>query len=133
MDSGLNSVVLANNDEMILLPINEPTYGTKRKSQIQTYLEQNNVRMLCVVCCGCTIPSSCIAAALRVRVTDFFCRLYCLACLCVCTCRFGEQGEGVQHMALMTSDIFRTLRQMRQATPFGGFEFHDAQPGEGAG
>ena len=61
MDSGLNSVVLANNDEMILLPINEPTYGTKRKSQIQTYLEQNNVRMLCVVCCGCTIPLSCIA------------------------------------------------------------------------
>lgn len=45
VDSGLNSVVLANNDEMILLPINEPTYGTKRKSQIQTYLEQNNVRL----------------------------------------------------------------------------------------
>ena len=29
MDSGLNSVVLANNEETILLPINEPTYGTK--------------------------------------------------------------------------------------------------------
>ena len=43
MDSGLNSVVLANNEETILLPINEPTYGTKRKSQIQTYLEQNKV------------------------------------------------------------------------------------------
>jgi hypothetical protein len=43
VDSGLNSVVLANNNEMILLPINEPTYGTKRKSQIQTYLEQNQV------------------------------------------------------------------------------------------
>lgn len=26
---------------MILLPINEPTFGTPRKSQIQTYLEQN--------------------------------------------------------------------------------------------
>ena len=38
VDSGLNSVVLANNNEMILLPLNEPTYGTKRKSQIQTYL-----------------------------------------------------------------------------------------------
>jgi 4-hydroxyphenylpyruvate dioxygenase len=34
-------MVLANNSEMILLPINEPTFGTKRKSQIQTYLEQN--------------------------------------------------------------------------------------------
>lgn len=55
VDSGLNSIVLANNNEMILLPLNEvthyfklrnnlseqPTFGTKRKSQIQTYLEQN--------------------------------------------------------------------------------------------
>ena len=41
MDSGLNSMVLASNNEMVLLPTNEPTYGTKRKSQIQTYLEQN--------------------------------------------------------------------------------------------
>lgn len=43
VDSGLNSVVLANNNELILMPLNEPTYGTRRKSQIQTYLEQNNV------------------------------------------------------------------------------------------
>jgi 4-hydroxyphenylpyruvate dioxygenase-like putative hemolysin len=35
-------VVLANKNEMVLLPLNEPTFGTKRKSQIQTYLEQNN-------------------------------------------------------------------------------------------
>jgi len=42
VDSGLNSVVLANKNEMVLLPLNEPTFGTKRKSQIQTYLEQNN-------------------------------------------------------------------------------------------
>ena len=41
VDSGLNSMVLANNNEMILMPVNEPTFGTKRKSQIQTYLEQN--------------------------------------------------------------------------------------------
>ena len=41
VDSGLNSMVLANNSEYILLPVNEPTFGTKRKSQIQTYLEQN--------------------------------------------------------------------------------------------
>ncbi|GAB2275177.1 4-hydroxyphenylpyruvate dioxygenase [Dionaea muscipula] len=40
-ESGLNSVVLANNEEMVLLPMNEPVYGTKRKSQIQTYLEHN--------------------------------------------------------------------------------------------
>jgi 4-hydroxyphenylpyruvate dioxygenase len=42
LDSGLNSMVVSSNDEMILLPINEPTFGTPRKSQIQTYLEQNN-------------------------------------------------------------------------------------------
>ncbi|CAM8887960.1 unnamed protein product [Rhodiola kirilowii] len=41
-ESGLNSVVLASNDEMVLLPLNEPVYGTKRKSQIQTYLEHND-------------------------------------------------------------------------------------------
>lgn len=35
VDSGLNSMVLANNNELVLLPINEPTFGTKRKSQIQ--------------------------------------------------------------------------------------------------
>ncbi|KAJ1436069.1 4-hydroxyphenylpyruvate dioxygenase [Ochromonadaceae sp. CCMP2298] len=81
VDSGLNSVVLANNNEMILFPINEPTYGTKRKSQIQTYLEQN-------------------------------------------------QGEGVQHMALFSNDIFGTLRLMRDATDWGGFEFMAAQPAD---
>lgn len=41
VDSGLNSMVMANNNEMILLPVNEPTHGTRRKSQIQTFLEQN--------------------------------------------------------------------------------------------
>jgi 4-hydroxyphenylpyruvate dioxygenase len=41
VDSGLNSQVLASNNEMVILPVNEPTFGTPRKSQIQTYLEQN--------------------------------------------------------------------------------------------
>ena len=36
VDSGLNSMVLASNNEMVLIPMNEPTYGTPRKSQIQT-------------------------------------------------------------------------------------------------
>lgn len=40
VESGLNSVVLASDTEDVLLPINEPTIGL-RKSQIQTYLEQN--------------------------------------------------------------------------------------------
>lgn len=42
LDSGLNSMVLANNSEFILMPVNEPTFGTPRKSQIQTYLEHNS-------------------------------------------------------------------------------------------
>jgi 4-hydroxyphenylpyruvate dioxygenase len=42
VDSGLNSMVMANNSQMVLLPVNEPTFGTPRKSQIQTFLEQNN-------------------------------------------------------------------------------------------
>lgn len=79
VDSGLNSVVLANNNEFILLPLNEPTYGTKRKSQIQTYLEQN-------------------------------------------------KGEGVQHLALFSTEIFATMQRMRDATELGGFEFQEPQP-----
>lgn len=75
VDSGLNSMVLANDNEMILLPVNEPTFGTKRKSQIQTFLEQNN-------------------------------------------------GPGLQHLALKTDDIFRTVRAMRvHGGGRGGFEF----------
>ena len=34
-------MVLASNNEMVIMPVNEPTFGTRRKSQIQTYLEQN--------------------------------------------------------------------------------------------
>ena len=79
VDSGLNSVVLASNNEKILLPLNEPTFGTRKKSQIQTYLEHNN-------------------------------------------------GAGVQHMALFTSDIFKTMRKMRAASQDGGFEFMATQP-----
>lgn len=78
-DSGLNSVVLANNDETVLLPLNEPVFGTKRKSQIQTYLEHN-------------------------------------------------EGPGVQHLALMTGDIFHTLREMRRRSSVGGFEFMPSPP-----
>lgn len=59
VDSGLNSVVLANNNEYVLLPLNEPTFGTPRKSQIQTYLEQNNVSLSVVMTIG-FIELSCV-------------------------------------------------------------------------
>ncbi|KAL5571340.1 hypothetical protein UlMin_020937 [Ulmus minor] len=78
-ESGLNSVVLANNEEMVLLPMNEPVFGTKRKSQIQTYLEHN-------------------------------------------------EGAGLQHLALVSEDIFKTLREMRSRSSVGGFEFMPSPP-----
>uniref|UniRef100_A0ACD5WSR5 Uncharacterized protein n=1 Tax=Avena sativa TaxID=4498 RepID=A0ACD5WSR5_AVESA len=40
-ESGLNVVVLANNTETVLLNLTEPVHGTKRRSQIQTFLEQH--------------------------------------------------------------------------------------------
>ncbi|KAI3921475.1 hypothetical protein MKW98_013409 [Papaver atlanticum] len=78
-ESGLNSAVLASNNEMVLLPMNEPVYGTKRKSQIQTYLEHN-------------------------------------------------EGEGLQHLALVSGDIFMTLKEMRKRSSIGGFEFMPSPP-----
>lgn len=78
-ESGLNSMVLASNNEMVLLPMNEPVFGTKRKSQIQTYLEHN-------------------------------------------------EGAGLQHLALVSEDIFRTLREMRRRSGVGGFEFMPSPP-----
>lgn len=74
VDSGLNSIVLASNNEMVLLPVNEPTFDTPRKSQIQTYLEQN-------------------------------------------------EGAGLQHLAVKTNDIFKTLTEMKNRSELGGFEF----------
>ena len=76
IDSGLNSMVLANNKQNVLLPVNEPTYGTRRRSQIETYLVSHG-------------------------------------------------GEGVQHIALFTDDIFHTIRQMRAAGRRGGFQLMD--------
>ncbi|KAG8387150.1 hypothetical protein BUALT_Bualt03G0223300 [Buddleja alternifolia] len=78
-DSGFNSVALANNDENALFVLIEPVYGTKRKSQIQTYLEHN-------------------------------------------------EGAGVQHLALVSEDIFRTLREMKKRGGIGGFEFMPSPP-----
>nr|QEG99455.1 4-hydroxyphenylpyruvate dioxygenase [Bromus tectorum] len=73
-ESGLNSVVLASNSEGVLLPLNEPVHGTKRRSQIQTFLEHHG-------------------------------------------------GPGVQHIALASSDVLRTLREMRARSAMGGFDF----------
>ena len=81
VDSGLNSMVLANNNQRVLLPVNEPTFGTKRKSQIQTYLEMN---------CG----------------------------------------AGIQHIALKTDDILKTMKEMRDRSFIGGMEFMPS-PDEG--
>ncbi|KAF4373258.1 hypothetical protein G4B88_007271 [Cannabis sativa] len=78
-DSGFNSAVLANNNESVLIPINEPVYGTKWRSQIQTFLEHN-------------------------------------------------EGPGVQHLALISEDIFRTLKEIKKQSGKGGFELMGAPP-----
>jgi 4-hydroxyphenylpyruvate dioxygenase len=79
-ESGLNSLVLANNDETVLLTVIEPViYGAKRRSPIETYLEHN-------------------------------------------------EGAGVQHLALMSNDIFKTLREMGKRSGVGGFEFMPSPP-----
>lgn len=78
-ESGLNSIVLSSNNEMVLLPLNEPVFGTKRKSQIQTYLDYN-------------------------------------------------AGPGLQHLALLSKDIFTTLKEMHMRTHLGGFEFMPKPP-----
>jgi 4-hydroxyphenylpyruvate dioxygenase len=81
IDSGLNSIVMSNDAQNVLLPVNEPTYGTRRRSQIETYLVSNG-------------------------------------------------GEGVQHIALFSKDIFETIRKMRAAGERGGFVFMDAPSDE---
>lgn len=52
-DSGLNSVVCSNYNEMVLLPLNEPTFGTAKVSQIQNYLDHNEgpgVQHIAILC-----------------------------------------------------------------------------------
>ncbi|KAJ0975825.1 hypothetical protein J5N97_017790 [Dioscorea zingiberensis] len=78
-ESGLNSLVLADNEERVLIPMNEPVKGTVRRSQIQTYLDYNG-------------------------------------------------GPGVQHLALSSDDVLKTLRAMRAHSAIGGFDFMPAPP-----
>jgi len=70
--TALNSEVLSNFQENVLLPINEPAPG-KKESQIEEYLKAYN-------------------------------------------------GPGVQHLALKSSNIFRTIKAMRERSDVG-FEF----------
>lgn len=132
LDSGLNSMVLASNNEMVLMPINEPTFGTKRKSQIQTYLEQNEVRSAPgrsrtdgSAPCVCT-PSSpprqtATPSGPRCTPRGLGCESDSRTPIRSRTCLL--QGPGLQHLALKTDDIFHTLREMRSRSELGGFEF----------
>ena len=71
VDSGLNSVVLASNNELVLLPINEPTFGTRRKSQIQTYLEHNGGAGLQHLALKCDDAIATVARMRNVGEFDF--------------------------------------------------------------
>ena len=105
--------MLASNNEMVILPVNEPTFGTPRKSQIQTYLEQNEVGHHRVLSphnlLGCDVPSDpAYWANLMALCTRLACRV---------------QGPGLQHLALKTNDVVATLRKMRRVSACGGFDF----------
>ncbi|GAU27965.1 hypothetical protein TSUD_146830 [Trifolium subterraneum] len=39
-----------------------------------------------------------------------------------------NEGAGVQHLALISDDIFKTLREMRKRSGVGGFEFMPSPP-----
>ncbi|OMO95668.1 4-hydroxyphenylpyruvate dioxygenase [Corchorus capsularis] len=39
-----------------------------------------------------------------------------------------KDGKWVQHLALMTDDIFKTLREMKERSVVGGFEFMPPPP-----
>ncbi|AET00342.2 4-hydroxyphenylpyruvate dioxygenase [Medicago truncatula] len=39
-----------------------------------------------------------------------------------------SEGAGLQHVALMSEDIFKTLREMRKKSGVGGFEFMPSPP-----
>lgn len=71
-------MVLASNNEMVLLPMKESVW-IKKKSQIQTYLEH-------------------------------------------------KEGFGLQHLALLCIDIFSTLKEMRERSELGGFDFMPKSP-----
>ncbi|KAF8776727.1 hypothetical protein HU200_003459 [Digitaria exilis] len=77
-ESALNTVVLANNSENVLLVLSEPVHGTEQRRDqihvIQAYLDHHG-------------------------------------------------GPGVQHVALASDDMLRTLREMRARSAMGGFEF----------
>ena len=63
----------------MLIPLNEPVHGTKRRSQIQTFLDHHG-------------------------------------------------GPGVQHIAVASNDVLRTLREMQARSAMGGFEFMAPPP-----
>ena len=125
VDSGLNSMVLASNNEMVLFPVNEPTFGTKRKSQIQVgrrraRCERGGQRSICLTplrrchphtmsACGPARPPPTTHPLLQTYLEQ-------------------NEGPGLQHLALKTNDIIATLRQMRGVSDCGGFDFMPRPP-----
>ncbi|CAI7812317.1 unnamed protein product [Closterium sp. NIES-54] len=71
---GVNSTVLANDWETVILPIMEPSPGLPYKTQVETFLEHYN-------------------------------------------------GAGVQHIALMCTDIVKAVKEMKARSEMGGFAF----------
>lgn len=102
VDSGLNSMVLANNNEYVLLPVNEPTFGTKR------YVWLSGVHRVCTRVAPRMGAPSLITHHSKSQIQTYL---------------EQNEGPGLQHLALKTDDIVTTMREMRQRSACGGFEF----------
>lgn len=99
---------MANNNEMVLLPVNEPTFGTKRcgwdggcNAAGRGVGQGSGAGAACSACAGRQPLSHPLTPALRCSKSQ------------IQTFLEQNEGPGLQHMALKTDDIIGTLRLIR--------------------
>lgn len=124
--------VLASNNEMVLFPVNEPTFGTKRKSQIQVRRLQAMLqvcllalRSACTAVWFCTCDCTCqhVEHSMEKAWRSLSSLMHTMHATITQTYLEQNEGPGLQHLALKTNDIIATMREMRARSEAGGFEF----------
>lgn len=100
--------VLANNNEMVLMPVNEPTFGTKRCVEMDGGLDQDPVRAQVHVWLCWPSPCPLLPSRQQAPALSSCCRKSQIQ-----TFLEQNEGPGLQHLALKTDDIFRAMREMR--------------------
>ena len=97
--------VLASNNEMVLLPVNEPTFGTKRwgggggRGQLARWAPTLHARTASLRTHSPTLPLNPHAARSKSQIQTYL---------------EQNEGPGLQHLALKTDNVFRTVRAMRE-------------------